>query len=198
MTPPVSKKPKGIILQPDASAFLVRCNTGKYRLSYEANREGRTDPEAFGVLDKNGNYFVDKEETPITAADIAPHAVGDRLFLKERWLRVEYDDWLEGQKTRYITQSMWSQDVWEAYFETFPHEKFMQARTMYAEIAQGFREITSCEVVRVQELTLNLLRKLGFSWVDSFEMYLTKKYTYAAWDNNEYFFYYELKRIPKL
>lgn len=59
----------------------------KLKISYEANREGRTDLDAYGVLDKNGNLIEIEESVPATLKDgFCPFGkVGDIIAAKETW-----------------------------------------------------------------------------------------------------------------
>ena len=62
--------------------------TIKHKISYEANDPTRKDLDAFGVLNKEGNYIEVEEGMPATLkdCDFCPYRKGTVLWVKEKFL----------------------------------------------------------------------------------------------------------------
>jgi len=76
---------------PMVQAVLQGRKTQTRRLVKQTIEQNAYDniPTSFGVLDKNGNWVVDKNKDPITLADVCPYGqVGDVLWVRETWAKV--------------------------------------------------------------------------------------------------------------
>jgi len=62
--------------------------TIKHKISHEANDRSRKDLDAFGVLNKEGNYIEVEEGTPATLKDreFCPYRKGTVLWVKEKFI----------------------------------------------------------------------------------------------------------------
>jgi hypothetical protein len=60
----------------------------KHKITFEGNNPTRRDLDAFGILDKNGNYIEVEEGQPATlsAGDFCPYKKGTVLWVKEKFL----------------------------------------------------------------------------------------------------------------
>lgn len=169
-----------VILKDGATAVITRI---KERISYEANDPNRTDLDAFGVLDKYGNYIVDADECPVTLSSFAPYRIGDKVAVKEAYL---IEDVGLGEVVVYKS------DVPDTY--PTGSDKWLSPVTMPIRYARKWAIVESVECKRIQDLTNSDCFAIGTvqleyldgnkdSWRESYKITNSK-----AWEQNEYIF----------
>lgn len=102
-------------------ALLAGCKTMtrrivKERISFEAGDESRRDLDAYGVLDKRGNYIVDEDETPVTLRAFARWLPGDILYVRES--HYAYGKWVKDGISKKTGKQKWK------FVETGNHIEF--------------------------------------------------------------------------
>jgi len=196
----VSAKTSGLIREGKVSSFL---QIVKDRICFEADDSTRTDLFAYGVLDKNGNYFVDRDETPITADDIKPYCVGQVIYVREpyRTYITDLDTSQYDTTTEYAADNPdpWLYERDGDGFQVFNKdgsERTIGFKLCGKEAARTFLKVADVKIAKVQELTESDYLSLGGweykncpyhknpkkSYMDIF----IAKHGESAWDKNVY------------
>lgn len=126
---------------------LVKIKNG--RVSYEANAASRTDLKAYGVLDKNGNFYVDDEHCPLTLESFVPYPLNTQIYIREAWMNM-YDS---GTKKLFPVAQSW--------FDDYSGFEWSSPATMPKSAACLWIEITGVKCMRVQDMTQEECKQLG-------------------------------------
>ena len=172
----------------------------KHKLSFEANDPKRTDLDAYGVLDKNGNYFFNRDHEPITARDICPFRIGQETYFLELWwsgYELDDSDIVDYAKpmTLYKADTMDGMpcDMSDSHcYLLFGHDKrvwpsWRSATTMPKSAARLFATIEDVKCMRVQDVDARILGYNTPSMIECVQQYykyIIDKFGQKAWDNN--------------
>lgn len=128
---------------------VVKFKNKSWRLSYEANEPDRTDLDAFGVLDKDGNLIEIEEGQPssLKELELCPYGKpGDILWVRETWLEEAIPKAPEGDYDEIIYRFKASEEKDKA-------TKWCPSIHMPKEAARIWLQVTDVRVERLQDIT---------------------------------------------
>lgn len=143
---------KGAIIDPNASAFLVKMKPNPAEIMTGNIKHGYSAFTPRGSMSFVGTFIDGKYGEKFYKP---PHAVGDMIYVKEKWLWVMIDhahDLLEGrhEHNQYAFPDQFQNDWFDYAKEKYGY-KWKSAQTMPVSAARHFRKVTKVEAVRVQD-----------------------------------------------
>jgi hypothetical protein len=162
-------------------------------------------PPAYGCSILDNQILYEDPQGNVHSRTGIPYALNEPVYVREKCYQLgEYKLLSLGETGDYEQQFCTDHIFRFGAVPNNPH-RVVGAASMPRSAARTFFEPVSCEAVRVQGITANMILSIislntiynrnAVNIMSEFHRHIVPKIGQTAWDNNDYVFYYKIEKI---